>query len=426
MRTLLINAPVARTSIHSKMSPPLGIAYVAAAARTAGHRVELLDLNVSGLNPQRLAAVLDRVRPDVVGISAHTETYPNALRIAHQAKDMLPDARVVLGGAHPSIAPEAVLAEPDIDFVAIGEGERTFVELLDALSADAAEFSAIAGLGWKKDGRAVMNTPRTPMHPDEIGLPARDLLPLAFYDNAFNVLTARGGCPYKCPFCSASYIWSGAHRQRTASAVVDEVEMLVREYGARFIFFVDDILTLDRRWMDEFLAELPRLGGVVSWGCATRVDRVDEDLLSRMAACGCTGIQFGVESGSQTILDSVKGIKKQRALDAVRWAIAAGINAGASFMVPFPDDTPETLRETFEFMQVLRNEGAEIMMSFTTPYPGTLFYERAEELGIHILTDDWAQFDAKHVVMETRMLDAATIESLVESETRRLGLIKST
>jgi radical SAM superfamily enzyme YgiQ (UPF0313 family) len=169
------------------------------------------------------------------------------------------------------------------------------------------------------------------------------------------------------------------------------------------------------------LAELPRLGGLVTWGCATRVDRVDEDLLRRMAASGCTGIQFGVESGAQSILDSVKGIEKQRALDAVTWATAAGIKAGASFMVPFPDDTAETLHETFEFMGVLKDAGAELMMSYTAPFPGTLFYEKAGELGIRILTDDWEQFDAKHVVMETRNLDAATIEEIVARETSRLG-----
>lgn len=425
MRVLLINAPVARASLHAKQSPPLGVAYLADAMRRAGHDVELLDLNISGLNPRRLDAVLERVTPDIVGVSAHTETYPNALRICEHVKASAPGTWTVLGGPHPSILPEQVLTEPSVDFVVVGEGERTLVELAERLEREVPDLAGILGLGWREGDAIRINERRPPMRPDEIGVPARDLLPLDFYADAFNVLTARGGCPYRCPFCSASFIWKGVHRQRPAAAVVDEMEMLVRDYGAGFIFFVDDIFTLDRRWVEQMLSELPRLGGAVTWGCATRVDLVDADLLRRMAAAGCTGIQFGVESGSQVILDSVKGIEKQRALDAVTWAVAAGIRATASFMVPFPDDTLDTLRETFAFMGTLQDAGAELMMSYTAPFPGTLFHSKADELGVRILTDDWEQFDAKHIVMETRNLDAATIERIVVQEMARLGLVKS-
>jgi anaerobic magnesium-protoporphyrin IX monomethyl ester cyclase len=425
MRVLLINAPVARASLHARQSPPLGVAYLADAMRRAGHEVEVLDLNISGLNLRRLDAVMERVRPDLVGVSAHTETYPNALRVSRHLKEIAPDVRLVFGGPHPSIMPEEVLTEPSVDFVVVGEGERTLVELAAALESGSTDFMAIRGLGWTDAGVAIVNERREPMSPGEVGLPARDLLSLEFYADALNVLTARGGCPYRCPFCSASFIWRGVHRQRSAKAVVDEVEMLARDYGARFVFFVDDIFTLNRRWVDELLSELERLGGLVMWGCATRVDLVDAELLVRMARAGCTGIQFGVESGSQTILDSVKHIEKHRALDAVRWAVAAGIRTTASFMVPFPDDTLETLHETFEFMGTLKDAGADLMMSYTAPFPGTLFYEKADELGLRILTDDWEQFDAKHIVMETRNLDAATIERVVEQEMGRLGLGRS-
>jgi len=167
---------------------------------------------------------------------------------------------------------------------------------------------------------------------------------------------------------------------------VDELETLVRDYGAGFVFFVDDIFTLRRDWVVELMGEMERLGGAVEWGCGTRVDKVDEALIALMAGHGCTGIQYGVESGSQAILDSVKGIDKEAALEAVRWSVAAGVKTTASFMVPFPDDTEETLRETFAFIGQLKDEGAEIFMSYTTPYPGTAFYEQADELGITILT----------------------------------------
>lgn len=424
MRILLVNAPVSRISPHSRLAPPLGVAYLAGHLRERGHEVHLLDLNVSGYSERRLELVLDRIRPELVGISAYTETYPNALLIARQSKRFDGAVPVVIGGAHPSILPAEVLSEEAVDYVVVGEGEETLAELAHALEAGE-ESACIRGLGWKRDGQPVLNERRPLLEADAVGLPARDLLSLEFYQDAFNVLTARGGCPYRCPFCSASHIWSGRHRPRAPKAVVDEIEMLVRTYGASFVFFVDDIFTLRRDWVVELMHELERLAGAITWGCGTRVDRVDEELLGLMASHGCTGIQFGVESGSQEILDSVKGIEKDAALHAVKWAVAAGITTTCSFMVPFPQDTPETLRETFDFMATLHAEGADLLMSYTTPYPGTLFYDQADELGVRILTKDWGEYDAKHLVMETRHLTVEQVEAIVAAEASRLGLSRS-
>lgn len=423
MRILLINSPVSRTSPHSKVAPPLGVAYLAGHARAHGHEVEVLDLNLSGYNPRRVALVLKRFKPTIVGISAFTETYPNAAAIARQAKEYDPEITVVMGGPHPSILPDDVVSEPGVDFVVVGEGEATLLELTDVVAGLRLP-EDVAGLVWQRDGEVVHNPRRALLDPDSLGLPARDLLSLEFYADAFNVLTARGGCPYRCPFCSASHIWSGTHRPRSPKAVVDELETLIRGFGAQYLFFVDDIFTLRRDWVVELMGEMERLGGAITWGCGTRVDRVDEELIALMAAHGCVGIQYGVESGSQTVLDSVKGIDKNAALEAVRMTVAAGITTTASFMVPFPEDTEATLRETFAFMEQLKNEGAEILMSYTTPYPGTAFYEQADELGITILSDDWGEYDAKHLVMETRHLTAARIEEIVAGEVARLGLMK--
>jgi radical SAM superfamily enzyme YgiQ (UPF0313 family) len=153
---------------------------------------------------------------------------------------------------------------------------------------------------------------------------------------------------------------------------------------------------------------------------------VDEALLKRMAHAGCVGIQYGIESGAQSILDSVKSIKKEDALNAVEWATAVGIVASCSFMIPFPDDTEQTLAETLDFMHVLKDAGATLLMSYTTPYPGTMFAEKADELGLKILTDDWEQFDAKHMVMETRHLSVERIEQIASEMAIDLGMSRRT
>ncbi len=424
MRVLLIEAPVVTITPHSHLSPPLGLAYVAQHLLEAGHQVELVDLNLSGFNPARLHARLNRFDPNVVGISSHTETYPNALTVARAIKEERPSLPVMIGGPHVSIRPIEALAEADFDYVVVGEGEHTAVELVAAIEAGAAPdvIAAIAGLGHKAHGVATLNQSRPSLDVSEIGLPARHLLSLEFYEDAFNVLTARGGCPYRCPFCSASALWGGRRRPRPIEDIMAEVEGVVTAYGARHVFFVDDILTVNHVWFDRLLDALAAYDRDVTFGCATRVDCVDRELLVRMAVVGFTGIQFGIESGAQGILDSVKGIEKGVALDAVRWAVDAGIGVSCSFMVPFPEDTEDTLAETFAFMRAIKDAGGRLLVSYTTPYPGTEFAEKADELGLTILTDDWSLYDAKHMVIETRHLPLARIEELVASAASSLGM----
>ncbi|MCE5202757.1 MAG: B12-binding domain-containing radical SAM protein [Actinomycetia bacterium] len=425
MRVLLFNAPVARLSIHAQVSPPLGLAYLASFLREHGHEVEVVDLNLSASSLQRAEVVLKRFQPDLVGMSVHTETYNNAVRYALRIKEWAPGVPIVFGGAHPSILPADVLQESCVDFVIVGEGERPLLSLVSALESGADGFASIPGLGYAVDGVPQINARGATGDPDAYPYPAWDLLSFDFYENPFTVLTARGGCPYRCPFCSASFIWSGRHRQRSAVSVVDELAYLMREYGATHVFFGDDIFTLSRRWVREFLREMKRVAGQVTWACATRADLVDQQMLSDMAHAGCTGIQFGIESGSQAILDSVKGITKDAARRAVEWSVAAGIQPTVSFMVPLPDDTPETLDETFDFVAELKSAGADPSISYTAPFPGTLFYEKAEELGITVLSREWEEYDCKHAIIETTHLSAAQVEEITEKRAQALGIDKN-
>ena len=200
--------------------------------------------------------------------------------------------------------------------------------------------------------------------------------------------------------------------------------MLRQRHGAQTIFFSDDLFTLDREWMYELLHLLQGLAVPITWGCATRVDLVDDHLLSAMAGAGCRSIQYGIESGSQKILDSVKGIQKGQALKAVKAAKGAGMKVSSSFMIPFPEDTGETLSESIEFMEELHREGSRILLSYTTPYPGTYFYQQADALGIKILAEGWEEFDAKHNIMETKYLSGEEIEGFVNTLKQKLHHIR--
>jgi radical SAM superfamily enzyme YgiQ (UPF0313 family) len=247
---------------------------------------------------------------------------------------------------------------------------------------------------------------------------------LDLYEEQWNVLTARGSCPFKCPFCSASQIWGGRRKARSPQNIVEELQALVQLYGADHVTFIDDIFTVDKKWVYGLIDLLKKLKSQLTWTCATRVDCVDEDLIKAMGSTGCTGIQYGIESGSQTILDSVKGIQKDQVLKAVKASVTAGMKVTCSFMIPFPDDTVETIRETKLFIRQVLDLGSDMVMSYTTPHPGTDFYEHADEFGLKILSDRWEDFDARHNILETRHLSRRQIEDLAEEMVRELGLAR--
>jgi radical SAM superfamily enzyme YgiQ (UPF0313 family) len=425
MDVTLVNAPVRLRNEHARLSPPLGLAYIASVLQEAGFSVSAVDFNVSGMNTRRIDSILSLDRPRIVGISAMTETYPQALEIARHIKERSPETVVVLGGAHPTIMPEAVLAEPVVDFVVVGAGEQAMVELANSVLRGTGELAEIRGLAYADDAGVHLHERAELPHPDDLPRPARELFPIEFYHDQWNVLTATGSCPYRCPFCSASSLWQGRRRMRSPESIAAELSDLWHFHGVDQVFFTDDIFTINRRWLSELLAALKGLEHPVHWGCATRVDLVDAALIVQMAEAGCTGIQFGVESGAQSILDSVKGIQKQQVLGAVTAAVAAGIDAVCSFMIPFPDDTPETLAESLAFMREVHEAGARIYLSYTCPYPGTMFFERAEELGLRILSEDWGDFDAKHVVIETANLSAEEVTRTAEAMAGALGMKRS-
>lgn len=387
----------------------------------AGFIVDALDLNVSGLNLDRVERIVRSERPRIVGISALTETYPNALAVARRVKQVDEGIHVVIGGAHATLLPAEALQERAVDFVVVGEGEAPMLGLARHLLSSEGGLEDVPGLAYRPrrgadDATMRLNRPARPLDPDRLPYPARRLFPLDMYRTPWTVLTARGGCPFRCPFCSSGALWRNGRKRvaREPGHVATEVRHLQDRHDAHEIVFVDDIFTIDKKWVYALTDRLGALQWPMRWTCATRVDLVDARLLSAMAAAGCASIQFGVESGSQEMLDSVKQrVRKEEVAAAVRAARAAGIEVLCSFMVPFPEDTEATLAETRGFIGELRALGSEISLSYTTPYPGTYFYDHADELGIRLLTRDWGEFDAKHNVIETRHLSAADIDRIV-------------
>lgn len=355
--------------------PPLGLAYLAATVEK-DHEVVILDGSIMPLTMEDIRAKLTAMRPEIVGVTALTPTFYKAVEVCRAAKEILPGCLTVLGGPHPSSAPEESIADPAVDAVAIGEGEETFAELVRT-RAEGGDLATVAGLLVRKGGEAVKTPPRAAISDlDSIPFPARRLLPMELYRPsplhyrnlpAFSIMCGRG-CPFKCTFCSCSKVFPGKSRLRSVDNVMAEVEMLLRDYGAREILVWDDLFGLKKDWVREFCERIEPLK--LTWSAWMRVDVVDPDTLKRMAKAGCWNISFGIEAGNQAVLDSIKkGIKVGEVKKAFRETRAAGIEARGTFILGLPGETVETIRETVDLAIAIKADYAQFQ--YLTPYPGS-------------------------------------------------------
>lgn len=375
-----------------------GTLYIASSLIRQGHRVEVVDLLLSEATREKVVAAMERLEPHVVGVTSVTMTFPMAGEILRWAKEANPAVITIMGGPHVSFAPRRSLREcPWADVILRGEAEVTVVELARALDAKV-DLGCVAGLTYRtEDG--IRSTPDRPSVMDLQGIPSPcwDLLPLARY-RALNakvgVLSSRG-CPYGCIFCVGHKMVGRRGRFRDPASVVDEMEELA-SWGFRSIGIDDDLFTLHEAHAEAVCMEISSRGLPVSWHAFARVDRVSPRLLEMMAQCGCTDICYGVESGCQEILDRIKkGFDLQQVRKAVDWALDAGINVLASFILGLPGETPETLRKTESFAGSL---GCRYGFHVLAPFPGTKVRQRAANYGIRILTDEWSLYDANRPV----------------------------
>ena len=425
MDILLINSSDKDKSSQAGQSPPLGLAYIASVLLAHGYRVSVIDFNVNGFNPVLLERIITKERPSIAGISVDTRTYPNGLKIAEIVKSINPETLVIMGGPHATVMYSEVAKERVVDFVVRGEGEYTMLELVDCLLRKKGDISEVRGIAFL-DNDLLRVTPERPFikNPDELPLPARDLFPLFLYKSPGQVLLSRGGCPFKCRFCAVNNIWKGARRFREPAKVKEEILSLFRDYDLEEISFVDDTFSLNRNIALNLCELATGIREVFPWfwKCATRVDMIDSELLEKMRQAGCYSITYGIEAGSQEVLDLIgKGITLSQVRHAVDMTIAAGIKTICNFMFPHPYDTEETVQQQRKLMQELANMGATVGLNLTVPFPGTYYYTHRNELGIKIHAHNWDEFDYNHIVISTRHFTLERLESLVAEILHELG-----
>lgn len=426
--TVLINPPFelperARAS-YLRSWPPLGLAYVAAALRDAGQAVQILDAVGEQLS---VAQVVARIQqgpvPAVIGMTVMAATCGNTLALARACGELEPKPLIVLGGSHATHAAQELVCRPEVDAVVLSEGEVTAVELVTAWVGGERDLSGIPGLALCRDGRPAQTAPR-PLVPDldDLPWPARELLPMERYRQGdgrrIATLVTSRGCPYRCIYCCEPGFWQGRWRCRSAGDVVDEMADLAHRYQPDQLLILDDVFTLNLGRAHRICEEIIERGLSQPWGCQSRVDRVDADLLRHLRAAGCTSIGFGVESGLQEILDRIqRDTTLEETCTSIRAAQEEGLRTIGYFMLGLPGETAASMEATVSFACSLGLD--EAWFSAATPYPGTEMAHRAGELGLKVLQTDWTSYDFTTATCTVEGLDPVAIQTKVREAYQR-------
>lgn len=398
---ILLIYPPSRTQNHR--SCPMGLLMLAAVLEKAGYQVHLLDANAADrrLTTPEIITIATELRPDVIGVTLVTPLVKEAYRLASGLRQC--GAKLIAGGPHATLLPDEPLSF-GFDAVVVGEGEPSVVEAIEAVLGSR-PIDSVQGLVYRQpDGQVHRNEPRPPVADlDSLPAPARHLMNPSDFgppDNAdlhAHVFTSRG-CPGRCAYCAGG-LFGKKFRFRSSDGVVDEMIALSRDYGTRHFYFVDDAMTMDRPRVQRICQRLidEKLG--FTWNMMTRIDAVDEELLTLAARAGCVQIDYGVESGNP---ETLKKIHKPHTVEMVRRVVPLthrhGIRPVVFFILGFPWDNPQTLDATLKLMEDLSPYVVfqPAVGSILVPFPGTEIYDRyKEEYGFaRWWTSDQRNYDA--------------------------------
>jgi anaerobic magnesium-protoporphyrin IX monomethyl ester cyclase len=399
----------------SRKHIPLGLGYLGAVLEEEGHQVQLWD---GAVEEESLGVLLDGGHFDLVGITSTTPLIHEAWEAALEARKR--DAITILGGPHPTLLPAESLERPEVDMVVRGEAEDTIIEIMHALEKDRGSLDPASGMrrffsaGWfdisglsfrDAKGEIVHNNPRTPRKDlDSLPFPAHHLYKIERYTNlqpltdgldpkarAYTIITSRG-CPYQCIYCSKA-VTGNLWRPRSPQNVVAEWRNLVVDLNATEIGVTDDVMTLDikrakaicRLLIEEGLNSVPwiTIHGI-------RANNVDLELLELMKQAGCKRVGFGVESGNQRVLDTMK---KNQTIEDVRQAFhdarKAGLETIGFFIFGLPGENEETMEDTIKLALELDPDLANFMIA--APFPGTELYQMILDGG-NLFSHDWRDF----------------------------------
>lgn len=438
MKILLINPPFDYYSRHQIFREPLSLAYLAAYLRKFGYSVEILDgvaadavnkgkLWHYGLSDPEVSRKVREFKPDVVGITcASSLRIFDVLKIARLIKKVDPGIKIIVGGVHPTIFPKDTVSNQEIDYVIIGEGEESLLQLIKTLeSGNKKSKINVDGCAYKREGQIIENSKLHFIENlDTLPYPARDLLPMDYYfkkgtvlyglgqRKAATILTSRS-CPYRCTFCSVNLIQGLKLRMRSAANVYGEIEELVKKYGVEEILVLDDNFTFDKKRAIDLCRMILRKKLKFRWNTpnGVRADRLDAELVSTMKRAGCVNICIGVESGNDRIRNEVirKGLEREKIEKALKVCAKVGMPVTGFFILGTPGETEETFKDTLTMVRSM--PFSMISTFFFVPIAGTKLYDDSVKNG-YIERDYWKKVSHFTTpIVETPGFDRQTLKN---------------
>lgn len=359
---------------------PLGILSISAFIEKHGFENDVFDSTFSSFH--ELCEHLRNNQPDVIAIYTNLMTRINVIRIIKFIRSVpeLSDSKIILGG--PEVRQHATpLLKCGADFIVIGEGEETMLELCTALR-DNSPINIIKGIQWKNNNEIVINEERELIKDiDCLPFPNRKNVNLQKYfdvwknahgESSISVSTMRG-CPYTCKWCSRA-VYGMSYRRRSPSLVADEIESLQKNYQFDSIWFVDDVFTINPKWMREFARVIAERQLRIRYEIISRADRLNEEMLTLLAASGCFRIWIGAESGSQKIIDAMdRRVDVNKVREMIRRTRELGMEAGTFIMLGYPGETEEDIHETVNHL--IQSNPHHFTITLAYPIRGTELFE---------------------------------------------------
>ena len=379
---------------YTSYGPPLGLCYISAYLKMKGfHDVKGVDLNIDSIEDLKRSLTDDE--NNIVGIYCATKSFDESMAIAKIAKKN--GSIVIMGGPHPTLCPEEILQNENVDFVVIGEGEINFYKLVTAVYENKS-FEELEGIGYKNNqGELVVKYNNNFIKDlDSLPFPDRELFdPYKYPSGAMTVMATRG-CPYACKNCKPALdLICGKYRIRSVENVLAEIkDVIIGKYHYNSLHFVDNDLTVHKKWITEFCNKIIEEKIEFTWGCQGGTKTLNKDLMALMKNAGCTNIGIGIESGYQRVIDEVihKKIDLIDSKNVVGWANEVGIGIHIWFMIGIPLETIDEMTETVNLAASLNV--TSIGFSIGTPWPKTGFYEICEKNDF-FLTDKWGEYNEK-------------------------------
>ena len=413
--------------------PPIGIMSLSAVLKRAGHECLIFDQAHPETPNDVIMEEIKRRQPALVGLSfLSTTSYPYAKILARQIRAANSRVKLAFGGVFASLNAQLVKLQcPEVDFVCRGDGEQLILDLVERLD----DPTGVESLTWARDGRVIQNPSRTmERHLDQWPFPDREGLPLDFVESMpldvpavlslerFTTMQTSRGCPWPCVFCDIPIFNEGKWRSRSPEHVVNEFKYL-QELGYGSVYFVDDHFLLQPKRIEAICKGINDAGITIQWGCEGRVDSTVQHLFPAMAKAHCRTLMFGIESGSQKVLDRLK--KEQtlaEAETAVRNAKHAGIEiVHGFFVVGNPDETAEDLKATFDFAARLPLD--TFGFNRLCVYRGTPLWQEYVKRGLVSDLTDWYKY-FKCSEIDPTCLPGAVINEIRRAGFRRLFLYK--